>query len=264
MKILITGGSGFIGQHLMELFPDAFGYDLKDSNDILDTENLLAYMDGSDIVIHLAALVSVEESKREPLKYLSNNIIGTTSVLECAIKSGVKRIIYASSAACYDPSSSPYALSKYSSELLMQVYRDMIHTTSLRFFNIYGTGQNPHYGAVITAFHKGIENKEITIYGNGKQTRDFTAVEDVCRSIKLATEVDIPSGEVIDIGTGRETPVFKLATIMSDILKKEPKVNFAPARKEIKYSVADTNKAKILLGFEANISLEEGLINLLK
>ncbi len=263
-KILITGDRGFLGTHLRKIFPDAYGYDLKDGNNILNKGKLMGAMNGADVVIHLAAFVSVEESKRNPQKYLYNNIVGTSSVIECAIKSGVKKIIYASSAACYDPASSAYAISKYSSELLMLSYKDMIHTTSLRFFNIYGDGQNPNYGAAITSFREGMElDGEISIYGDGKQTRDFIAVEDVCRAIKLAVDADIPSGMVMDIGTGNPTDIVNLAAEMSLILKCSPKVNFEPERKGVKYSCAITTKAKEFLKFEAEIGLPEGLRRLL-
>ena len=266
MKILITGSKGFIGKHLMEVFPDAYEYDLKDGNDVLDKENFLPYLNQADVIIHLAAFVSVEESRRNPRKYLFNNIIGTESVIENAIKSGVKKIIYASSAACYDPASSAYALSKYASELLMLSYKDMIHTTSLRFFNLYGYGQNPNYGAAISAFKTGIESNdgEITIYGDGEQTRDFIAVEDVCQAIKLAVNADIPSGMVMDIGTGKETSILQLASVMGDVIGKKPKVTFEPERKGVKYSCANTQKAKELLDFEAEIDLKTGLKSLLK
>ncbi len=265
-KILVTGDRGFLGTHLKKVFPDAYGYDLKDGFNILDKDKLMGAMNQAEAVIHLAAFVSVEESKRDPQKYLYNNIVGTSSVIECAIKSNVKKIVYASSAACYDPASSAYAISKYSSELLMLAYADMIHTTSLRFFNIYGEGQNPNYGAAISAFQKGMESvdQEISIYGDGNQTRDFIAVEDVCRAIKLAVESNSPSGSVMDIGTGRPVSIIELAGIMAKILDKRPKINFELERKGVRYSCADIRKADLLIGFKSEMDLEEGLKSLLK
>lgn len=262
-KIVITGDRGFLGTHLRKKYPSAKGYDLEDGLDVLETETLGAHLEGADTVVHLAAFISVEESKQQPIKYIKNNVEGTMSVIKAAIASKVKRIIYASSAAVYAPYSSPYAMTKLAGEHLLHCYKDLIHTTSLRFFNIYGEGQNLDYGAVITAFKKGMNNGEITIYGDGEQTRDFVAVEDVINAVSLAMKADTKSGERFDIGTGRETSVNELAEFMSVIMKKNPKVISGPSRTEIKYSRASIDKATKLLGYKPTVSLRSGLKKLL-
>jgi UDP-glucose 4-epimerase len=263
MRVLITGDRGFIGTHLKKLFPKAVGYDLVDGFDIRNKNLLEEFLEGVDVVVHLAAKISVSESEEKPYLYMDNNISGTASLIESCLKARVKKIVYASSASCYEPSSSPYAMTKYTSELLMQHFSDRINTTSLRFFNIYGEGQNPTYAAVISAFKGGIENGMVTIYGDGKQTRDFISVSDVCLAIEKAVNKTIPSGEVMDIGTGYQTSVLELLKMMETIMGKKPKVFYEKERKEVRFSVADTKKAKRLLGFNSKIILEKGLKEIL-
>lgn len=269
MNVLITGHKGFIGSHLASLFPDAKGYDIAENpaDNVLDEYHLIKTLKDNDIdtVIHLAALTSVDESHRFPSKYIKNNIIGSQKAITASLKAGVKKFVYASSAACYDPSSSSYAMSKYIPEVMLDIAKDEMKVISLRFFNIYGKGQNPTYAGVIPIFINGItKNGEITIYGDGDQTRDFIAVEDICMGIKAAVDEDIPSGEVLDLGTGKETSVNELAEILQRLLYKKAKIEYVPARKEVKNSKAETSGATILLDFEPVIGLEEGLRRLIE
>ena len=264
MNILATGDMGFIGTHLKEKLGDIKGYDLKNGFDILDKEKLDLAMSEVDVVIHLAALVSVEHSRQAPDEYVQTNIQGTMNVLEAAVNNGVKRIVYASSAACYEPNSSVYAMTKYASENLMQIYSPIIENVSLRFFNIYGTGQNPAYAAVITAFMKGIEDGEVVIYGDGHQTRDFISVDDICDAIILAAFNEVKSGSVMDIGTGEETSVNQLLKIMSKLYDKPTKIIRASERKEVRNSRADVKVAKKAIKFKANIPLKRGLETMIK
>lgn len=268
MKILITGSEGFVGNYVRELFPDAIGYDVKtDKKDnILNKERFYSVLKKNkiEVVIHLAAYVSAAESEKLPQQYIENNIMGTQKVIEASVDAGVKKIIYASSAACLESASSIYAFSKYAPELLLYYYKNKIDTLSLRFFNIYGKGSNPVYGRAIDEFIKGIKEKEeVIIYGDGKQTRDFIHAKDVARSMKLAVEKKILSGSVIDIGTGKAISINKLAGIISNLMGKKPKIKYKPKRKEARFSEANMTKAKRFLSFKPEIDLEKGLKELL-
>lgn len=263
MKTLCTGSHGFIGTHLMKLIPDMIPYDVKNISEenILDQERFIRYLKKNNIeaVVHLAAYTSVEESREHPITYIKNNVYGTALVIEAAIKAGVKKIVYASSSSAYEPSSTPYAFSKYAPEILLDYYKDQINTVALRFFNIYGQGQNPNYAGVIPLFIKGINEGKITIYGDGEQTRDFITVEDICRGIKAALDENIPSGEVIDLGTGMNTSINALASLLGVILTKPFETEYLEARKEVKHSCADTTKMRELLNIQETIPLEKGL-----
>ena len=161
MKYLITGSLGFVGSHLMEKIDNAIGYDLKSGQDIRDKNQLSSYMKKVDAVIHLAAQTSIAHAWDDPTDYYSHNVVGTSNVIETAIKCGVKKIIYASSASIYFPLDNPYSHSKAICEDLFKIRQDKISCIALRFMNIYGKGQNPSYGTVIPSFYKGIKNGNI-------------------------------------------------------------------------------------------------------
>lgn len=268
MKILCTGSKGFVASYVKKLYPNAIGYDIKEvsEDNILNEQHLFSVLKKHkiDTVIHLAASISVTDSEKHPQTYIQNNIEGTLNVITASIRAGVKKIIYASSSACLEPTSSIYALTKYTPELLLKHYKDQIETISLRFFNIYGKGSNPIYGRVIDEFIRGIrENGEITIYGDGKQTRDFIHAKDAARAIKLAVEKKLVSGGEIDIGTGKAISVNKLVDIIGVLMDEGFKINYAPARKEARYSQASVTKARRFLSFKPEIDLKEGLKELL-
>jgi len=216
-NILITGGKGFIGGHLVTLFPFAEIYDLKNNQNILDYRKLLKSVKGKGIVIHLAALTSVEDSRKKPGEYYCNNIVGTYNVIKAGVEMGCQTIIFASSAAVYTPDN-PYGLSKKIGEDLMFEYRHKIQAISLRLFNIYGDGQNPEYAGVIDKYFQAAkEKKPLKITGDGKQNRDFIAVSDITQIMKRITEEGskIKSGSVFEVGTGRSTTINELANIFA-------------------------------------------------
>jgi nucleoside-diphosphate-sugar epimerase len=220
-KIVVTGGAGFIGRHLIEHLALAHNVivlddakkdrmlsvpvrreNLKQYN-ILDTSALSYHFTGADTVYHLAAFTSVPRSVEEPLECYRQNLVGTHNVLDAAVKARVKRVIFASSAAVYGDASSPnregregkitapYAISKKAAEELMRGYSSRLETISLRFFNVYGPRQREDdaYAAVIPKFRaKILEGKPVTIYGDGEQTRDFIHVSDVVRALTLAND----------------------------------------------------------------------------
>lgn len=264
-NVLITGHRGFIGSNLMKLIPEAIGYDLKDGEDILDDARLDAIIRvlQPEVIVHLAAAVSVEESRLQPEKYIQTNVIGTQKVLLAALKHGVKKFVYASSSACYEPNSTTYAMSKYVPEIMLDIAKEDIQTVALRFFNVYGEGSNPAYARAIDAFIEGANNGEINIYGDGDQTRDFIHVRDIARGLKAAVEKDIASGSVIDLGTGVATSINDLAAMIVKIMGKEVKIEHLLERKEVRDSCAGIWRAEELLDFKPLISLEQGLKELI-
>lgn len=248
-KILITGSSGFIGSHLTKMLPSAQTYDLKDGQDILDYNQLKDALEGKDIVIHLAALISITDSLKHPGKYYSTNVAGTDNVLRAAIEKGCKTVIFASSASVYSPDN-PYAISKKIGEDLMKEYRKKIQTISLRFFNIYGQGQNPTYAGVISKFMKAaIEGKTLKINGDGKQTRDFISVSDTVEIIKkiISKRSYIESGSIIEVGTGKSVSIKELAQIFAKKYSLHIKY-FPDIPIGLASSKADTRQLKKILG----------------
>jgi len=249
MKILITGSSGFVGKHLLKKLTPKYQivrYDLKNDQNILDEGLLHKKLKDVDVVIHLAAFISVEESWRKPREYFINNSLGTLSVIQNSIKAGVKKVIYFSSAAVKVKPLTPYALSKITGENFIKLYSKNIKTVIVRPENIYGPGQEQSYGYVIHNFIKGIkEGKSVKIYGNGLQKRDFIYIDDVVSVIERILEGDV-SNEIISIGTGRETSILNLAKTIGLIMKKKVTIDFEPKRPEPFRSVANTESLESL------------------
>lgn len=266
MSILVTGSSGFIGSHLMERLDNAIGYDIKNGQDVRDREQFRSYLKRVDTVIHLAANTSVKQAWDDPTELYSNNIMGTSVVIEECIKAKIKRIIFASSASVKNPNANPYAFSKFTCEGLFKTRKDEINCLTFRFMNVYGKGQNPNYGTVIPAFYNGINKGEIDIYGDGSFTRDYIHVDDIVIGIKRGLGFNHRNRKfvVMELGTGVETSVYDLAHKMQKLMNKKIKVNYLPERKEVDHSVADTHVAKFELGFEALIDMNHGLKRVIK
>lgn len=267
MRILITGSSGFVGKHLVKkLLPkyQIVRYDLKNGQDVLNEELLLEKLKGVDVVVHLAAFISAEESWSKPKEYFVNNALGTLSVVKCSIKSSVKKIIYFSSAAVKARPLTPYALSKIAGENFVKLYSKDINTVIVRPENIYGPGQKEAYGYVIHNFIKAVKSgKDINIYGTGLYSRDFIYIDDVILVVSQIIEKNI-SGKTYSLGTGKDIKIKALAKLVSRLLGKEPFINFLPARKEPRLSMADLNTFK-KSGIECNfLKLEEGIKKLIK
>lgn len=264
-KIAILGSSGFIGKHLVNYLHDKYEvitYDKKLDKDILDTAKLKKAMAGCKAVVHLAAFVSVSDSWNKPNDYYLNNVVGTSNVIEVAKSLGIKKIVFASSSAVHNPYSSPYAATKAMNELLFETNRNLIVSVGLRFFNVYGSGQNPAYGAAIPEFIKGIKEKgEIIIYGDGGQTRDFIFVDDICRAIEKAIELKLaePTSITFDVGTGEAISINNLAELIMNIVGKRVPVIHKEARPEIKHSQANITMMRKLLSFKPKIDIYEGL-----
>ena len=281
-SVLVTGGSGFIGTHLCRHLHD-LGHHVI-SLDIMHTDshpweciaadirdNL--QFDGIDYIVHLAAQISVPESIDNPDVTLSINVDGTKSIISAAETAGVKKIIFASSAAVYGDCEeipitesatlipqSPYAVSKIVGEELFQ--RSKLESCSLRFFNVYGPGQSSEggYAAVIPAFKKAISlGKECTIFGDGTQVRDFVHVHDLVRIIGSCLESgDLPREMNVASGTG--VSLLELIEILSELNPEMcPPVFVEERAGDIHTSVADISLLLSTLPVGEMTTLKEGL-----
>jgi nucleoside-diphosphate-sugar epimerase len=245
--------------------------------DLRDADRMKAAVKGMDLVFHLAAFVSVPQSMQEPQTCFDVNVGGTVNLLEAARKEGVRKVVLSSSTAVYGNTDrfptdeetplqplSPYALSKEVNELYARLYTHTFHlpVVALRYFNVYGPRQRPDsdYAAAIPIFVRHLVNDEpITIYGDGKQSRDFIFVKDVVRANLLASEAD-SAGEAFNICTGHETNLMDLLEELSEASSHQPQVRFADARPgDIYRSLGNPQKAKAALGFTAGTSLAAGL-----
>ncbi len=295
--ILVTGGAGFIGSHIVRALlaqgkqvrvldnlstgrrENLNGLDIEFvEGDLRDDDALAAALRGVEAVCHHAAMISVPGSVADPLGSHQINIEGTVRLLDLARRLGVQRFVFASSAAVYgdDPTlpksedlppqpQSPYALHKLVGEQYLRLYHHLygIDTIALRYFNVYGPRQDPAspYAAVIPLFVSALrEGRRPTVFGDGLQTRDFVFVEDVARANVAALSVPNPAGCVINIASGRQTSLLDLLAALAPNFKKKLKPVFAnPRPGDVRYSVAANEAAKRLLGFEPTVGLEEGL-----
>jgi UDP-glucose 4-epimerase len=294
-KVVVTGGLGFIGSHLVDRFNqdnDVVIVDDQSSGNIIniedldfsriDTEfgditkiNLDKIFEGVDYVFHLAAETSVSQSVIDPLRTNEVNISGTLKVLESARKCDVKKVIFSSSSAVYGeieslPISeknpinpiSPYAVTKATGELYCNVFSEIynLQTISLRYFNVYGPRQDPNsqYAAVIPIFiNKLLKNEKPVIYGDGEQTRDFVHVKQVVDANILASK----SKEigVYNIGLGKSTTINQLFELIKESFNKDIKPIYEKERPgEIKHSVADISLAKSI-GYSPKFDFENDL-----
>jgi nucleoside-diphosphate-sugar epimerase len=298
MRILVTGGAGFIGSHIVEAllqrgdsvrvlddFSSGFQANLEPfhgdleviAGDLRDRNTVTHAVAGVDLVFHLAAFVSVLQSMQDPETCFAVNVAGTLNLMEASRKAGVRRMVISSSTAVYGDTSvfptgeqvppaplSPYAVSKQVNELYARLYSGVLDlpVVSLRYFNVYGPRQRPDsdYAAAIPIFiRRMLAGEPLTIYGNGKQSRDFIFVKDVVKANLIASEVGA-AGEVFNICTGRETNLLDLMEELSGLSTDQPVVEYAPPRAgDIYRSVGDPEKAEKMIGFKAETPLAEGL-----
>ena len=291
MKILVTGGAGFIGrylaEHLLKNNEITIYDDLSSSTrekilplinkgvkfvkgDILDFKLLSESSKNFDIIIHLAAKSDVSESVIHPEITTSVNLNGTINVLKCCAQNKIKKIIFASSAAVYGNCKdlpiteeskteplSPYGASKLSAENEIKRYASEFGFDAiiLRMFNVYGVGQNDLYSGVISVFLKNIaQNKPLVIYGDGEQTRDFVSIYDI---VQAFDHVILSNGvKTFNIASGKSVSINKLAEIL--LAGEKFKVIYKEQKKgDIKNSVVDVTLAEKELGFYAKRSLQD-------
>lgn len=297
-RVLITGGAGFIGSHVVDLLrAENLPVRVMDSLVSGSRENLSAdtelvvedirtisalekAMDGVSHVVHLAAQVSVPLSVSDPEHTENVNVSGTRNVLNVARGKGVQRVVLASSAAIYggDPELpkredmqpnplSPYAASKVENEKdAERMSNEGLPTTALRFFNVYGLrqkGDHP-YASVVPRFKEVIEAEEtVKIFGDGSQTRDFVHVRDVARSILLALRASPEVLGTYNIGSGEVISINELLAHIESRLSRSVEREFLPERPgDLKHSAADISKARRELSYEPTTSIDEGLAEL--
>ncbi len=293
---LVTGGAGFIGSHLVQALIEQGDTvrvldDLstgKNENleglaaeltigDIRDATLVRQVCEGVDRVFHLAALISVAASMKEPLPFYDVNLLGSVNVLWAAARSGVSRVVLASSAAVYGNTSgvvhedtqkhplSPYADSKLAMEGMARTFSSAyaLPTVALRFFNVYGPRQSPDspYAAVIPLFIQAMSNGEaIKIEGDGKQSRDFVFVDDIVRALLLAAAREEAIGGVFNVGGGRSVTILELTQTLQRIMPKAPPpVHVEPREGDIRYSEASIERIWTALGYRPNTDLIDGL-----
>lgn len=306
-KILVTGAAGFIGSHTVDLLLSAghtvVGVDnfrtgrrenlLTASRspqfslhefDVSESGRLdgLVAVDPPEAIIHLAALVSVQESIADPELNFRLNLHATHLVAEAARRHGVSRVVFASSAAIYGNASvmpimetaeqkpiSPYGAAKLASEALLLGHGAAYGFTvrCQRYFNVFGPRQDPAspYSGVISIFNRRYrEGKPVTLFGDGRQTRDFIAVRDVARANLLAaTRPGIDTGAA-NICTGRTTSLLEITEVFARYFPDSPAPSIAPARAgDIQHSRGDASVAAVALGFNATTSVADGLAELI-
>jgi UDP-glucose 4-epimerase len=300
-KYLITGVAGFIGSNLAHALIDrckevrgidnfshgrwenivdiAHRFDFRNA-DINDAHAIRSACDGVDYVLHQAALASVPRSLVDPVATNHANVAGTLSVLEAARETGVKRVIFASSSSVYGNSStlpqrehmplnpvSPYAVSKSAGELYCQSFCNVLglETVCLRYFNVFGPRQHPtsQYAAVIPAFiRQMLDGEQPTIFGDGKQSRDFTFVDDVVAANLLACEAPAHKvcGRAFNIAAGKKVTLNELYSVLRQITGfDQPPVYAAERPGDVRDSLADTGEAHEAMGYKTLVSFPEGL-----
>jgi len=302
-KVLVTGGAGFIGSHVADLFLDK-GYEVHVADDLSTgkrgnipkkaefheinvTSSEFAQLVRErkfDVIAHLAAQMDVRKSVADPVNDATINILGTLNLLEAvrAGRAGTRVVFTSTGGALYgdfnrppnletypkDPES-PYAISKLSIELYLAYYGRVhgLDTVALRFGNVYGPRQDPHGEAGVVAIFCGriLENRPLTVFGDGLQTRDYVYVGDVARAMLIAATAPMPEKARLDarafnIGTGVGTSVLDIARKLQRAAGSDVPVEFAPHRPgEQQESFVNVDKARAVLGWTPEVSLEKGL-----
>jgi UDP-glucose 4-epimerase len=299
VKVLVTGGAGFIGSNLirtllergddvrvLDNFSTGNRANLADlaaeielvEGELRSYERVHAATRGVEVVFHQGALPSVPRSVHDPLTTGAVNVEGTLNVLLAARDEGVRRVVFASSSSIYGSSGqlprvetqspdpiSPYAVSKLAAERYCVSFSRVypLETVALRYFNVFGPNQDPtsQYAAVVPRFITAIaDERPVPVYGDGEQRRDFTYVANVVEANLLAAEAENVSGAVINVATGRGVSVNQLADAIGAMLGVAVEREYQPERAgDVRDSWADVTRAWELLGYEARITLEDGL-----
>jgi UDP-glucose 4-epimerase len=297
-KVVVTGGAGFIGSHLVRALAHR-GADVTLVDNLstgrlsnlsglegrfelvqastLEPLRLARAMRGADAIFHLAAVLGVKRTWEEPVRVIHENLVGTQNVLRAASDAGVRTAVLASSSEVYGDGLPPYseertpaaprtgyAAAKLTEEKMAEAFTDEtgIKTACLRYFNVYGQGQERSaYGFVTAIFCDRVSKGEAPIvFGDGLQTRDFTYVEDIVEGTLASADAG-SAHEVLNLGTGRETSVLALAEAVARAAgRPELRPSHAPPRAdEVRRRLADARKARALLGWAPRTGLEDGL-----
>jgi len=278
MRILVTGGAGFIGSHLVEHFQGRAEVRVLDNlrsgfkhnlatfphefivASILDRDAVRRAMQGADYVFHLAAMISVPESMSKPVECNEINALGTLIVLEEAARAGVKKLILSSSAAIYGDNpvvpkhetmlaepQSPYAVTKLDGEFYCKIFAEegRLQTASLRYFNVFGPRQDPNsqYAAAVPIFiNRAVKNLPVTIYGDGEQTRDFVYVKDIVAA-NVFFAIHSQGTGVFNVGYGKSISINVLAESILALMESKSEIEHAPERPgDVKHSLASVQK----------------------
>lgn len=298
MRILVTGGAGFIGSHLVKAL-------VQNNHDVIVLDNLstgkqeylpnevmllerdickpdsFADLGSVDVIFHLAAQVNARASVEDPIHDADTNILGTVNVLEFAKNSDIQQIIFTSTCGVYGDQDqlpinetescepiSGYGVSKYCAEQYIQLY-DRLHkipATIFRFANVYGPRQyrGENSGVISIFAHLAKEGSPLTVYGDGKQTRDYLAVQDIVDAFLLV--LDNPSSNVVvyNLGTGEPTSLLDVIDMINKQLNRDVQVYFEDAKQgDILHSFLDISAIYQNLGWKSRLSLEEGIKKLL-
>ncbi len=299
MQLLVTGGGGFIGSHLVErLARDGHRVRVLDNFTTGHRRNLDAVIDdvelvegdmqsyerahnavrGCEIVLHQAAMPSVPRSVQDPLTSNASNVIGTLNVLLAARDSGVRRVVFASSSSVYGANPdlpkredmpavpiSPYAVAKLAGEGYCRSFTEVygLETVALRYFNVFGPRQDPlsAYAAVVPNFiTAALRGEAPMIHGDGEQSRDFTFVENVVEANLLAMSAEGVAGRAYNIACGERTSLNDLVATIARVVDRPIEPRYGEQRPgDVRHSLADTSRAQEELGYRVNVSLEDGL-----
>lgn len=294
-RILVTGGGGFIGSHLVEKLAaenrvtvlddfstgsrsniDAIPSDRVYSGSITDPDVVHDAVEGQDVVVHMAALMGVRRTLERPLDVLEVNVEGTRTLLRNAAREGVERVILASTSEVYGDSPEPpyheddetapktnYAVAKLTDERFVEAYGEThgLDYTILRYFNVYGPRQDSSsYGYVVPMFvRRALAGDTLQVHGDGEQTRDFTYIDDAVRATVRSLG---PEGrnEIFNVGGGSEVEIRRLAEIVVDVVGSGTIEHVDhPRPYRVARRCADTSKARERLGYSPQVSLEEGI-----
>ena len=299
VKVLVTGGGGFIGSHIVDrLLADGHDVRVLDNFATGRRENLLEVLSeievvegdiqsyervhnavaGCELVLHQAALPSVPRSVQDPLTSNATNVTGTLNLLLAARDSGVRRVVYASSSSIYGANPelpkhegllpqpiSPYAVAKLAGEGFCRSFHEVfgLETVALRYFNVFGPRQDPlsQYAAVIPNFITAlIEGRPPVVYGDGEQSRDFTYVGNVVEGNLLAMAAEGAAGKTFNMAAGDRTTLNQLLEHLRQLIGSDVEPRYEAARLgDVKHSQADVSAAERELGFRPRVSVEEGL-----
>jgi UDP-N-acetylglucosamine/UDP-N-acetyl-alpha-D-glucosaminouronate 4-epimerase len=299
VKVLVTGGGGFIGSHLVErLLNDGHDVRVLDNFATGKRENLLPFqadieivegdlqsyervhtaVRGAEIVLHQAALPSVPRSVQDPLTSNAVNVIGTLNVLLASRDEAVRRVVFASSSSIYGANPdlpkheglallpmSPYAVAKLAGEGYCRSFHQVfgLETVALRYFNVFGTRQDPlsQYAAVIPNFITALlAGEQPVIYGDGEQSRDFTFVENVVEANVLAMSAPGAAGKAFNIAMGERTSLNGLLGTLAKLTGRNANARHeAPRPGDVPHSQASIELAERELGYRPLVSVEEGL-----